>query len=116
MILHLALDGGAEAVAGGVDEVVGRLGVAGAYDVAVCLAATLVGDQIGAGGAALEYPGIDEAPYDTRWVARFISAYVNADRPTGEALFSAAVADGQLPICMIALTGSTIATLRHRRG
>ena len=33
-----------------------------------------------AGGAALDFPGIDEAPYDARWVARFVSAYVNADR------------------------------------
>jgi hypothetical protein len=113
-ILRLALAGDAEAVVGRFDAVVDRCGMSGAYDIAVCLAATMVGDQLQAGGAALDYPGIDDAPYDARWVARFVSAYANADRSTGEALFSAAIADGQLPTCMIALTGSTLATLRHR--
>jgi hypothetical protein len=113
-ILGLALCGDADAVAVHVDDVVKRSGTSGAYDVALCLAATLVGDDLGAGGAALDYPGIDEAPYDARWVARFVSAYANADRPTGVALFGAALADGLLPDCMIALTGSTIATIGHR--
>jgi hypothetical protein len=113
-ILRLALAGDADAVVGRFDAVVDRCGMSGAYDIAVCLAATMVGDQLQAGGAALDYPGIDDAPYDARWVARFVSAYANADRSTGEALFSAAIADGQLPTCMIALTGSTLATLRHR--
>ena len=49
-----------------------------------------------------------------RWVARFVSAYMNGDFPTGEALFGAAIADGQLPDCLLALAGSTVATLRHR--
>jgi hypothetical protein len=115
-ILRLALTGDNDAVVDGLDDVVIRSGMTGAYDVAVCLAATLIGDQLGAGGAALDFPGIDDAPYDTRWVARFVSAYVNADRQTGEALFRAAVADGQLPTCMIALTGSTIATLERSSG
>jgi hypothetical protein len=114
MILRIALTGDDEAVAGRFDDVVIRSGMSGAYDVAVCLAATMVGDGLGTGGAALDYPGIDDAPYDARWVARFVSAYVNADRLTGEALFHSAAADGQLPICMIALTGSTLATLRRR--
>ncbi len=113
-ILHIALTGDDLAVAGRFDDVVVRSGMSFAYDVAVCLAATMIGDGMGAGGAALDYPGIDDAPYDARWVARFVSAYVNADRLTGEALFSAAVADGQLPTCMVALTGSTIETLRRR--
>jgi hypothetical protein len=113
-ILRLALAGDADAVVGRFDAVVDRSGLSGAYDVAVCLAATMIGDQLQAGGAALDFPGIDEAPYDARWVARFVSAYANADRPTGEALFGAAMADGQLPTCIIALTGSTLATLRHR--
>jgi len=113
-ILGLALSGDAAAVAGRFDDVVDRAGWTGAYDVALCLAATMIGDAVGTSGAALDYPGIDEAPYDARWVARFVSAYVNADRPTGEALFGAAIADGQLPTCMIALTGSTLATIRHR--
>jgi hypothetical protein len=113
-ILRAALAGDVEAVAGRFDDVVVRSGMDGAYEVAVCLAATLVGDHLQGGGAALDFPGIDEAPYDARWVARFVSAYANADRPTGVALFGAAVADGQLPTCMIALTDSTLATIRHR--
>jgi len=114
MILGLALDGDAAAVAGRFGDVLSRSGMAGGYDVALCLAATMIGDQLGRSGAALDFPGIDEAPYDARWVARFVSAYVNADRPTGEALFGAAAADGQLPTCILALTGTTLATLRHR--
>lgn len=114
LVLGLALGGDADAVAEEIDGVVQRSGVTGAYDVAICLAATMVGDDLGRGGAALEFPGIDNAPYDARWVARFVSAYANADRMTGEALFGAAVADGQLPACMMTLTGSTLATLRHR--
>ena len=114
MILGLALDGDTCAVAGRFDDVVVRSGTSGAYDVALCLAATMIGDQLLGSGAALDFPGIDEAPYDVRWVARFVSAYVNADRPTGEALFGAAIADGQLPTCMIALTDSTLETLRRR--
>ncbi len=114
LVLQLALDDDVEAVSGTFASVVDRAGVSGAYDVAVCLAATLVGEQAPAGHWTLEYPEIDAAGYDTRWVARFISAYLNADRPTGEALFGAAVADGQLSECLLALTGSTVATLRRR--
>ena len=62
----------------------------------------------------LEYPEIERARYDARWVARFVSAYVNADAPTGEALFGAAIADGQLAECLTTLAGSTVATLRNR--
>jgi hypothetical protein len=115
-VLQLALDDDAEAVTGTIDAVVSRGGVSGAYDVAVCLAATLVGDGVQAGHWTLDYPAIDAADYDTRWVARFVSAYLNADRPTGEALLGAAVADGQLPACLLALAGSTVATLRRRAG
>ncbi len=113
-VLQLALDDDVEAVSGTFASVVSRAGASGAYDVAVCLAATLIGDQVPAGHWTLDYPEIDTASYDTRWVARFVSAYVNADRPTGEALVGAAVADGQLPACLLALTGSTVATLRRR--
>jgi hypothetical protein len=90
--------------------------MSGAYKMAVCLAATMIGDAAGytLTGAALDFPEIDRAPYDKRWVARFVSAYVNADEPTGQALFDAAVADGQLPACMTTLTGSTLATLESR--
>jgi hypothetical protein len=82
--------------------------------VAWCLAATMVGHNLPRGSWTLEFPGIDDARYDKRWVARFVSAYVNGDFPTGEALFNAAIADGQLPDCLLALAGSTVATLRHR--
>lgn len=114
-ILHCALSGDSDAVVGSFDAVVDRSGVVGAYDVAWCLAATMVGRDVPArSGWTLEFPGIDEARYDKVWVARFVSAYANADVPTGEALFNAAIADGQLPDCLLALAGSTIATLRHR--
>ncbi|KXK58132.1 hypothetical protein E1091_14945 [Micromonospora fluostatini] len=113
-ILDSALDGDGAAVAKAIDTVVDRSGLAGAYGVAWCLAATMVGDELPAGGCALEFPGIDQAGYDTRWVARFVSAYANQDLDTGEALFGAAVADGQLPDCLLTLAGSTVATLRTR--
>lgn len=115
-MLRLALGGDADSVAAGVECVVSRSGVRAAYRMAVCLAATMIGDGDGLtmSGAALDFPDIDRAPYDARWVARFVSAYVNADEPTGEALFVAAVADGQLPACMTTLTGSTLATLKYR--
>ncbi|MFI5935961.1 hypothetical protein [Actinoplanes sp. NPDC051494] len=114
-VLDCALSGDSDAVFGTFDAVVDRSGVVGAYDVAWCLAATMVGQNIPRNGAwTLEFPGIDDARYDKRWVARFVSAYANGDVPTGEALFGAAIADGQLPDCLLALAGSTVATLRHR--
>ena len=114
LVLRSALSGDSDAVVGTFDAVVDRSGVVGAYDVAWCLAATMVG-RVPVGGAwTLDFPGIDDARYDKRWVARFVSAYMNGDVPTGEALFAAAAADGQLPDCLLALAGSTVATLRHR--
>lgn len=113
-ILRCAISGDSAAVADTFDAVVDRDGVVGAWDVAWCLAATMVGQRPGGGAWTLEFPGIDEARYDKRWVARFVSAYVNGDFPTGEALFGAAIADGQLPDCLLALAGSAVATLRRR--
>ena len=113
-VLHCALSGDSDAVVGTFDAVVDRSGVVGAYDVAWCLAATMVGHNVPKGSWTLDFPGIDDARYDKRWVARFVSAYMNGDFPTGEALFGAAIADGQLPDCLLALAGSTVATLRHR--
>ena len=114
LVLQSALSDDSDAVIDTFDAVVDRNGVVGAYDVAWCLAATMVG-QIPSGGAwTLDFPGIDDARYDKRWVARFVSAYANGDISTGEALFSAAIADGQLPDCLLALAGSTVATLKHR--
>ncbi|MEU7827084.1 hypothetical protein [Catellatospora sp. NPDC049133] len=114
LVLDQALAGDGRAVAGTLDEVVKRDGSEGAYNVAWCLAGELAGDGVRAGAWALEFPGIDEAAYDARWVARFVSAYVNSDEPTGEALIGAALADGQLPQCLLTLAGSTVATKRRR--
>jgi hypothetical protein len=113
-LLGFALSGDHDAVDCRFQDVLESYGTYGAYRVALCLVATMVGDVFTLGGAALLYPGIDHAPYDERWVARFASAYANADKPTGEALFGAAIADGQLRNCMMALTTSTLATLRLR--
>ena len=114
LILDSALAGDADAVAGTFHEVVDRCGVVGAYDVALCLAATMIGDEVPNGACALDFPGIDEAGYDKKWVARFVSAYANADPSTNAALFGAALEDGQLPECLLTLAGSAVATLRHR--
>jgi hypothetical protein len=113
-VLRMALHEDSEAVAGTFRDVSHRSGLSGVYDVAVCLAAAMVGDGAPQGGWTLEFPDIDQAAYDTRWVARFVSAYVNADRPTGEALFDAALAHGHLRECLVTLAGSTVATLRRR--
>lgn len=115
-VLHCALAGDSEAVVGAFDAVIDRSGVIGAYDVAWCLAATMMGDDVPAGAWTLDFPGIDEAGYDARWVARFLSAYANGDSSTGEALFGAALADGRLPDCLLTLAGSAVATLRRRAG
>jgi hypothetical protein len=115
-VLRCALAGDSDAVVGTFGAVVDRSGVVGAYDVAWCLAATMVGGPVRRGAWALDFPAIDEAGYDARWVARFVSAYVNADAATAEALFRAALADGQLPDCLLTLAGSAVATLRHRTG
>jgi hypothetical protein len=113
-VLRSALAGDSDAVVGTFDAVVDRSGVVAAYDVAWCLAATMVGDAVPAGRWTLDFPGIEQAGYDTRWVARFVSAYANSDVDTAEALFGAALADGQLPDCLLTLAGSAVATLRRR--
>ncbi len=113
-ILDSALRGDRQGVVGTFDAAVGRGGLQTAYDVAWCLAATMVGENAPVGFATLDFPDIEQARYDTRWVARFVSAYANADTPTGEALFGAAMADGQLSECLMTLAGSTVATLRRR--
>jgi hypothetical protein len=100
-ILDCALTGDSDAVVGTFDAVVDRAGVAGAYNAAWCLAAAMVGDNVPRGSWTLDFPGIDEA---------------NSDASTGEALFGAALADGQLPECLLTLAGSVVATLRRREG
>lgn len=114
LVLQSALAGDSDGVVERFDAVVDRSGLTGAYDVAWCLAATMVGDNLPHGTWTLEFPDIDVADYDTRWVARFVSAYVNADASTGAALFGAAMEDGELADCLVTLAGSAVATLRHR--
>lgn len=114
LVLQSALAGDGDGVVKAFDDATTRGGVVGAYEVAWSLAGATVGDDIALGPWRLEFPGIDEATYDKRWVARFLSAYANADEPTAEALFGAAIADGKLPQCLMTLAGSAIATLRHR--
>ncbi len=114
-VLRSALVGDSDAVAGAFDAVLDRSGVVGAYDVAWYLAAAMMPDDVPNGSWTLDFPDIEQARYDARWVARFVSAYANADVPTAEALFGAALADGQLPDCLLTLAGSVGATLRHRR-
>jgi hypothetical protein len=113
-VLDSALRGDRDAVVGAFDQAVHRGGVRGAYDVACALVATLLGDGASDGFAALDFPDIEAARYDARWVARFVSAYANSDPPTGEALFGAAMADGKLSECLVTLAGSTVATLMRR--
>lgn len=113
-IIDSALRGDRAGVVDTFDAAVDRGGLKGAYEVAWCLAATLVGERVPVGFASLDFPDIEQARYDARWVARFVSAYANADTPTGEALFGAAMADGQLSECLVTLAGSTVATLKRR--
>lgn len=115
-VLHRALAEEGDAVAETFDAVVDRAGMAGAYDVAWCLAATTVGADLPSGHWTLDFPDIEDAVYETRWVARFLSAYANADASTSAALFEAALADGHLCECLLTLAGSAAATVRRRAG
>lgn len=115
-VLRSALSDDPDGVVDVFQEAGHRAGARAVYDVAVCLAATMVGTDAPSGAWTLDFPGIDEADYDARWVARFVSAYANADPQTGRALFGAAEADGYLPSCLLSLAGSAAATLRRRAG
>lgn len=95
-------------------DVLRRCGPSGAYDVAWCLAATTLGTDLRPGPWTLDFPDIEQAGYETRWVARFLSAYANQDASTGSALFQAALADGHLSECLLTLAGSAAATVRRR--
>jgi hypothetical protein len=114
LLLDQALAGDRAAVAETVETVVGDAGVSGALGVAWCLAGTIAGDGHLVGAWALDFPEIDQACYDARWVARFISAYLNEDEHMAQALVGAAHSDGQLRDCLLTLAGSTVATLHHR--
>ena len=115
-MLRSALAGDGDAVVGAFDAVVDRAGLAGAYGVAWCLAATMVGDATPPGPARSTSPASNR-PTTTPagWPAS--SARTPTGRAdTGEALFGAAMADGLLPDCLLTLAGSTVATLRSRAG
>ena len=114
MVLESALAGDGEGVVDTFDAVVDRRGMSAAYDVAWRLAGEMVGENLARGPWRLEFPDIDDANYDKRWVARFVSAYVNEDIPSGTALFTVALVDGKLPDCLMTLAGSAVATLRRR--
>ncbi|WP_338090478.1 hypothetical protein [Planosporangium thailandense] len=116
LVLRSALAGDGDGVVNAFNKATTRAGVVGAYEVAWSLAGATVGDDIALGPWRLDFPGIEEAAYDKRWVARFLSAYANADEAIAEALFGAAIADGKLPQCLLTLAGSAIATIRHRDG
>jgi hypothetical protein len=92
-----------------------RGGVDAACDVAWCVAATMIGEILATGPWRLDFPDIDGASYDARWVARFLSAYANSDQPTAHALFRAAHVDGQLEQCLLTLAGSAVATMRRHQ-
>jgi hypothetical protein len=113
-VLRSALAGDGDGVLDTFDAVRARKGVGAAYDVAWRLAGRMVGDNRPRGPWRLDFPGIEDAEYDARWVARFVSAYANEDASTGVALFGAAIADGKLPQCLMTLAGSVVATLRRR--
>lgn len=113
-VLRRALAGEGEAVAGTFDAVVHRAGIAGVYDVAWRLAAATLGGDLRRGSWTLDFPDIEQAAYEARWVARFLSAYANHDLSTGTALFEAAQADGHLADCLLTLAGSAAATMRRR--
>jgi hypothetical protein len=115
-VIRSALEGDSDAVVGAFDAAVEQRGVAAAYDVAWALAAKMVGDGLARGPWRLDFPDMEDASYDARWVARFVSAYANEDTSTASALFGAALADGRLPECLLMLAGSTVATLRRRGG
>lgn len=113
-VLESALAGDEDGVADTFDSVVKRRGMSAAYDVAWRLAGQMVGDNLARGPWRLEFPDIDDANYDKRWVARFVSAYANEDAPSATALFTVALVDGKLPECLLTLAGSAVATLKRR--
>ncbi|GAA2330382.1 hypothetical protein [Dactylosporangium salmoneum] len=113
-VLQSALAGDEDAVVKTFDSVVDRRGMSAAYDVAWRLAGEMVGENLARGPWRLDFPDIDDANYDKRWVARFVSAYANEDAPSATALFTVALVDGKLPECLLTLAGSAVATLKRR--
>lgn len=115
-MLDRAIAGEDDEAAGACRAALGTAGTAGAYDMGWWLASAALGTRVARGGWRLDFPQVDEAPYETRWVARFLSAYANADIATAAALIRVADADGQLACCLSTLAASAAATLRRRHG
>lgn len=113
-VLRSAFAGDGAGVVGAFQTTCHRGGVDAACELAWRLAGAVVGDRLMAGPWRLEFPDIEQAAYDARWVARFLSAYVNADQPTAAALFRAAQVDGKLEACLLMLAGSAVATMKRR--
>src|SRR5437763_16947531 len=100
-VLRLALCDDPEAVAGTFDAVVSRSGMGGAYDVAVCLVATMVGLRVPSGTCWLEFVRKQDAVYFTRLWLLLISAYLNSDTRIGKVLFEARMVVGMLRACQV---------------
>lgn len=115
-VLRSAFAGDGAGVVGAFDAMVHRGGVEAACELAWGLAAKMVGEGLARGPWRLEFPDIEQAAYDARWVARFLSAYANADLSTATALFRAAQLDGKLEQCLLMLAGSAVATIRRHAG
>jgi hypothetical protein len=115
-VLRSAFAGDGAGVVGAFDALADRGGVEAACDLAWRLAATMVGNDLATGRWTLDFPDIERAAYDARWVARFLSAYANADQSTATALFRAAQVDGKLEQCLLMLAGSAVATMRRHQG
>jgi hypothetical protein len=113
-VLRSAFAGDGAGVVGAFESMVDRGGVEAACALAWRLAAEMVGEGLAVGPWRLEFPDIEHAAYDARWVARFLSAYANADQPTATALFRAAQLDGKLEACLLTLAGSAVATMKRR--
>ena len=115
-VLRSAFAGDGAGVVGAFETTADRGGADAALALAWRLAAAMVGDGLAAGPWRLDFPDIEHAAYDARWVARFLSAYANADRSTAAALFRAAQVDGKLEACLLMLAGSAVATMKRRPG
>jgi hypothetical protein len=113
-VLRSAFAGDGAGVVGAFDEMVQLGGVEAACELAWGLAATMVGEDLARGPWRLDFPDIEQAAYDARWVARFLSAYANADLSTATALFRAAQVDGKLEACLLMLAGSAVATIKRQ--
>ncbi|MBG6139467.1 hypothetical protein [Longispora fulva] len=99
-----------------VDEIVAEHGAWAVYDLAGAIVTEMLGDFRQPEDAefwTLDFPGIESAGYDLRWVARFISAHANGEEDTARALYRAAVNDEEIRPCLGALVTSAIATLRR---